>query len=94
MAIDTEQKRRAAAVMFPGLPVVLKPDGTISDVDRQQIGWGYPGIATSAVAVAEVSERFILDGTDNSRLLLDGTNNSRLTLDGTSNSRITLVGTQ
>ncbi len=50
---------------------------------------------TAAVPTAgEVSERFTLDGTDNSRLLLDGTNNSRLALDGTSSSRITLVGTQ
>lgn len=50
---------------------------------------------TEAVPTAsEVSERFTLDGTDNSRLLLNGTNSSRLSLDGTNNSRITLVGTQ
>ena len=44
MAIDTEQRRRAAAAL-PLQPCSLLPDGTISQADRQQVGWGYPGIS-------------------------------------------------
>ena len=40
MAIDTEQKRRAAAGV-PLLPVAVLPDGTIGDIDRWAAGWSY-----------------------------------------------------
>lgn len=40
-----------------------------------------------------VSERFTLDGTDNTRLAISGTNNSRLAVDGTDNTRLTILGT-
>ena len=45
MAIDTAQKRASAATVgavWNGPSVI--PDGTISQADRQQIGWGYSGI--------------------------------------------------
>tara|TARA_B100000029_G_scaffold146623_1_gene141947 strand:- start:252 stop:524 length:273 start_codon:yes stop_codon:yes gene_type:complete len=58
MAIDSEQRRRAVAGL-PLLPVSLLPDGTISQVDRQQVGWGYPGI--SAATVVEGSAAGTLD---------------------------------
>jgi len=40
VAIDTEQKRRAAAGV-PLLPVAVLPDGTIGDIDRWAAGWSY-----------------------------------------------------
>lgn len=40
MAIDTEQKRRAAAGV-PMLPVAIKPAGSLDTRDRWAAGWSY-----------------------------------------------------
>lgn len=50
--------------------------------------------AESVPDVAEVSERFDLVGTDNTRLSLVGTLNTRLSLVGTDDTRLTLKGSQ
>ncbi len=61
----------------------------------------YPGPVHSFVAkteavadVAEISERFDLIGTNDTRLSLVGTLNTRLSLVGTDNTRLTLKGSQ
>lgn len=50
MAIDTEAKRRSA--LLEGL---LKPDGSIATVDRQQVVWLYSGIETTVTVLATLA---------------------------------------
>lgn len=52
MPIDTAEKRRSAAGV-PSLPVGpgVTPDASQDEAWRQQAGWGYSGIPTSAPIV-------------------------------------------
>lgn len=58
----------------------------------QENVWNWSGV--SELDVAEVSERFDLVGTDDTRLSLIGTLNTRLPLVGTDDTRLTLKGSQ
>jgi len=59
MAIDTETKRRSAAVTalrLPFLPHILPvADGSIAQADRQHAAWLYGGIAAAAPAAVDVA---------------------------------------
>lgn len=61
------------------------------------LGWllnlDFAGSLATGVVIA-VSERYAIDGIDNTRLTLDGAASARLSLDGIEDSRLTLVGTQ
>lgn len=60
------------------------------------LGWlmnlNFAGGEVAAV-VAVASERFTLDGTDNTRLAISGMDNGRLAIDGTGTTRLVIVGT-
>ncbi len=61
----------------------------------QKSVWNWSGVSAVDVPdVAEVSERFDLAGTDDTRLSLVGTLNTRLSLTGTDNTRLALKGSQ
>jgi len=59
MAIDSENKRRAA-VNFPLFTTAPKPDGTIDKADREQATGYYPGIPAGSPAASDVSSNRML----------------------------------
>lgn len=68
MAIDSERKRKSAAMIGPPInaPVIV-PDGTIAKEDRQTIGWGYYGITAASpggfqVAWAKYANNLLVGG--------------------------------
>lgn len=55
MAIDTARKRAgAASVGRVWRGRAIRPDGTLDQADRQQVGWSYPGILAVTPAVLAV----------------------------------------
>ncbi len=48
MPLDTAEKRRSAASLFPFSPVSVIPNAAKDLKWRQQAGWGYSGIAAGA----------------------------------------------
>ena len=52
MAIDTREKRQAvASISFYWAGVNVTPNATLDVEWRQEVGWGYPGIAPAAPVV-------------------------------------------
>lgn len=62
--LDTRNKRGSAiGIDFPSVHVYPNPDGTIDQLDRQQISFKYAGIAADAPIVGgEVLQDFIMVG--------------------------------
>jgi hypothetical protein len=56
MAIDSERKRKSAAWLGQVFsPPTVVPDGSLAQVDRQTIAWGYYGITSTVVTPVTVT---------------------------------------
>ena len=59
MAVDTRQKRFSIITLGRTIqPVILTPDGTIGQSDRQSLIWGYSGILWDSPSVVSAIDIF------------------------------------
>lgn len=59
--LDTRNKRGSAiGIDFPWVHIYPNPDGSISQLDRQQIAYKYEGISASGVVAAKGKYRTLL----------------------------------
>jgi len=85
MAIDTRQKRFSIITLGRTTqPIVLTPDGTIDQADRQSLLWGYSGILWDSPIVVDPVDIFLF----NSYIELTRTFNSHIETEKSFNSNI------
>lgn len=90
MAIDTREKRQAAALVGVALVPPTVTVNTSKDQEwRQEVGWGYPGVETGTV-ITGTTVTLTAYGGRAGRMTLRGGTSAAITLKGGTSRRLEL----